>query len=73
MCVCLYNTHNHVFPDNQDESCYRDTDCPYMMKCVDETCKCPPSTYHVSFTVDTDHVHRCIPNGGTFAFNNKHV
>ena len=71
MCLCLYKTHNHIFPGQKDESCSKDKECQSPMKCIDETCNCPPNTLHVSSIVEAKRFHRCIPNGGTFAFTNS--
>ena len=70
MC-CLYKTHNHVFPGKKNEFCSKDYECQYPLTCVNETCNCPPNTFHVSYNDDSELVHRCIPNGGTFSVTNS--
>ena len=56
----------------KNESCYKNDQCQYPLKCLDEICDCPPNTRY-STTIGRlgmKSVSRYIPNSGKVSFAN---
>ena len=61
MCV------NYVFPGLVDESCSKNDHCQLPLKCINKTCKCPATKYHVTSRINYMYAaSRCIDSSGKF-------